>query len=355
MTHIWLRAWLLGAAARVVAGTLISVCAFAPAAAQMKQNWMYASSVPVHAQKPAFPVPEKPIRVVVAEAAGSAADLQARAVAPRLAELLSVPVEIDNRPGGGTLIAAQEVLNALPDGHTLFYASTVTLAQAPHVLSGATFDPMNDFAPLTTSTRSAMLLLGSKAVAASNLAELAAFAKAQRDPLKYGSTGVGSAAHILGANLALASGVTLQHVVCANPAACLDDLAAGRIQLAFAAAPEGVRLARAGQVRLLAAAAPQRSPLAQDVPTLQEQGLRGIDAAAFYAWYAPGGVRPETVVTLHAALAAALQQAPVQAAIKAGGYSVESSTPQELTAQLKGAYDAWGELVRRAGVARQAP
>ena len=319
----------------------------------MKQNWMYASSVPAHAQKAAFPIKDKAIRVVVADPPGSTADVQARAVAPKMAELLGVPVEIDNRPGAGTLIGAQEVLNSLPDGHTLFYGASSTMAQAPHVLNAATFDPLNDFAPITVGAKGSLMLLVGKVVPVTNVAELIAYAKANPGQLRYASSGVGTSSHILGAGFAMNSGIEMVHVPYPGNADYVDDLASGRIQFAFDAAPAAIRAARSGRAKLLAVAAPLRSRFQPDLPTLNEQGVSDIDIGAFFAWYAPGGVKPEAVATLHAAISRSLQQASVQALFNTEAYAAESSTPQELTAMVKAAYDAWGELVRRVGIPKQ--
>ena len=347
---------LLAALAPVVCAAAVGLAcpwSCAPAQAQMKQNWMYASSVPVHEQKPAFPVKEKAIRIVLAEPAGSAADAQARAVAPQLAALLGVPVEVDNRPEGGPLRAAQDVLNSLPDGHTLLYAASATLAQAPHLLHAASFDPLNDFAPVTVSARDPLMLLVGRAVAVSNVAELIAYGRAHPGQLRLASMGVGSAAHLLGVTLAANTGIDVVHVPCRNAADCIDALASGRAQLVVDTAPVVLRAVQSGQARVLAVAASQRSPFQPGVPTFKEQGVNDLDISGFFAWYAPGGVQPATAASLHSAVSQALQQASVQAAFEASAYRAESSTPQELTAWVKGAYDAWGGLVRRAGVAKQ--
>lgn len=347
---------LVAAVVRVACAVAIGLAgpwAGAPAQAQMKQNWMYASSVPAHEQKPAFPVKDKAIRIVVADPAGNAADAQARAVAPQLAALLGVPVEVDNRPGGGSLLAAQEVLNSLPDGHTLFYAASATLAQTPHVLNTASFDPLNDFAPITVSAPDPLMLLVGWAVPARSVAELIAYGRAHPGQLKFASVGVGSLAHLLGATLAANTGVDLVHVPCASNADCIDALASGRVQLAFDTAPAALRAVQSGQARVLAVAAPQRSPFQPGVPTFKEQGVNDLEVSGFFAWVAPGGVRPETAASLHSAISKSLQHASVQAAFETGAYRAESSTPQELTARLKGAYDAWGGLVRRAGIPKQ--
>ena len=340
-------------AAWAAAALLASVGTVTRAQAQMKQNWMYASSVPPHAQKPAFPIKDKAIRVVLAFPPGSTADAQARAVAPKMAELLGVPVEIDNRPGGGPLFAAQEVLNSLPDGHTLLYSAASTMTLAPHVLNAATFDPLNDFAQISVGARSPLMLLASADLPVGNVAELIAYGKANPGKLRYASAGVGSASHILATTFAMNTGIAMIHVPSAAGADCSAELAGGRVQLAFDAAPAAVQFAKSGRARLLAVAAPTRSPFLPDLPTFGEQGVNDIDVIGFLGWYAPGGVKPEAVAALQVAIAESLKQASVQELFNAQAQTAESSTPQELTAMVKGAYDAWGNLVKRIGIPRQ--
>lgn len=340
-------------AARLAAAMLVMLGMSVPAQAQMKQNWMYASSVPVHEQKPAFPIKDKAIRIVLGVAPGSDADAQARAVSPRLAELLGVPVQVENRPGAGGLSAVQEVLNSMSDGHTLFYSASSTLAQAPHLLNAATFDPLNDFTQISVGATSPPMLLVSKSLPVNNVSELIAYAKAHPARLGYASEGNGSTSHLLAEALALHAGVVMQHQTCGDAQGCTADLDAGRVQFMFASAPVAIQAVRAGKAKVLGVAAPQRSPFQPSVPTFSEQGVSGIDVGAFYAWYAPRDVKIEAVAKLNAALAEALRLTSVQEVFNAQAQRAESSTPQELTAMLKGAYDAWGDLIKRVGIAKQ--
>ena len=145
-----------------------------------------------------FPIKGKPIRVIVAFPPGIGVDAQARAVTPKLAELLGVPVIIDNRPGGGTLLAATEVLKSAPDGHTIFYSASSTMAQIPHTLVAATFDPMRDFTPISIGAKGPLVLVASTSIAVNDVKELIAWGKANPGKLSYASFGVGTSSHIFG-------------------------------------------------------------------------------------------------------------------------------------------------------------
>jgi tripartite-type tricarboxylate transporter receptor subunit TctC len=325
------------------------------------KNWLAAAATAVSAAMLAsgiataqeFPVKGKAIRVVIAFPAGIGVDAQARAVIPKLSEILGVPVVIDNRPGAGTLIAAQEVIKSAPDGHTIFYSASSTMAQIPHTLSAATFDPFKDFTPITMGARGPLALVVNNALGVKNMAELIAYGKANQGKLSYGSFGIGTSAHIFGDVFARNTGLQLTHVPYRGSADLTADLQENRIQMAFDAAPSAINNAKTGKVRLFAVAAPSRWPFLPDVPTFAEQGVKDIDIVSFLGWYGPAGMSPDVVRKLNAALVTAIGQTSVKENYALGAYTAESSTPQELGTVTKQAYDAWGGLVKRAGIAKQ--
>ncbi len=300
-----------------------------------------------------FPIKGKAIRVVVAFPAGIGVDAQARAVTPKLSELLGVPVVIDNRPGAGTLIAAQEVLKSAPDGHTIFYSASSTMAQIPHTLTAATFDPMKEFTPITMGARGPLALVVNNALGVKDVKELIAYGKANPGKLSFGSFGIGTSAHIFGDVFAKNSGIELTHVPYRGSADLSADLQENRIQMAFDAAPSAINNAKSGKVKLFAVAAPSRWPFLPDVPTFAEQGVKDIDIVSFLGWYGPAGMSPDVVRKLNAALATAIGQTSVKENYALGAYTAESSSPQELAAVTRQAFDAWGALVKRAGIQKQ--
>lgn len=305
------------------------------------------------AQAQEFPVRGKAIRVIVAFPAGIGVDAQARAVIPKLSEILGVPVVIDNRPGAGTLIAAQEVLKSAPDGHTIFYSASSTMAQIPHTLTAATFDPMKDFTPLTMGARGPLALVVNNALGVKDVKELIAYGKANPGKLSFGSFGIGTSAHIFGDVFAKNTGVALTHVPYRGSADLTADLQENRIQMAFDAAPSAINNAKTGKVKLFAVAAPSRWPFLPEVPTFAEQGVQDIDIVSFLGWYGPAGMSPDVVRKLNAALTTAIGQTSVKENYALGAYTAESSSPQELATVTKQAFDAWGALVKRAGIQKQ--
>ena len=291
--------------------------------------------------------------MIVAFPPGIGVDAQARAVTPKLAEILGVPVVVENKPGGGTLLAAQEVLKSPPDGHTIFYSASSTMAQNPHTLLAATFDPMRDFTPLSMGAKGPLVLIVNNQLGVSTAGELVAYAKANPGKLSYASFGTGTSSHIFGQVFARNTGIDMVHVPYKGGADLAADLIENRVQLAFDAAPAAIQNAKSGKTKIIGVGAPARSPFLPNVPTLVEQGVPGLDITSFLGWFGPAKMPPETVRKLNAALKEAIAQPAVRDFYAQGAYTAESSSPEELAAAVKSAYDAWGALVRQAGIPKQ--
>lgn len=300
-----------------------------------------------------FPIKGKPVRVIVAFPPGVGVDAQARAVTPKLAEILGVPVVIENKPGGGTLLAASEVMKSAPDGHTLFYSASSTMAQNPHTLLAATFDPMKDFTPITMGAKGPLVIIVNSALGVNNVPELIAYGKKNPGKLSYASFGTGTSSHIFGQVFAKNTGLEMEHIPYKGGADLAADLIEGRVQMAFDAAPAAINNAKSGKAKIIAVAAPQRSPFLPGVPTVLEQGVKDLDITSFLGWFGPGKMNPEVVKKLNAALAQAIAQPSVKDFYNLGAYTAESSTPEQLAAEVKTAYDAWGRLVKQAGIQKQ--
>jgi tripartite-type tricarboxylate transporter receptor subunit TctC len=300
-----------------------------------------------------FPIKGKPVRVIVAFPAGAGVDAQARAVQPKLSELLGVPVVIENRPGGGTLLAAQEVMKSPPDGHTIFYSASSTMAQNPHTLLAATYDPITQFTPISLGARGPLVLIVNKATGFKNVKDVVAYGRANPGKLSYASFGTGTSAHIFGQVFARNNGIEMEHIPYKGGADLAADLIEGRVQMAFDAAPAAIQNEKTGRTQIIAVAAPTRNPFLPNVPTMSEQGVKDIDIVSFLGWFGPGKMAPQTVQKLNAALTQAIAQPQVQEFYKTGAYTAESSTPEALAADVKTAYDAWGRLVKAAGIQKQ--
>ncbi len=313
-----------------------------------------AATLPViaHAQA-TFPQPGKPVRVIVAFPPGIGVDAQARAVTPKLAEILGVPVVIENKPGGGTLLAAQEVLRSAPDGHTIFYSASSTMAQVPHTLKAANFDPMTDFTPITIGAKGPLVVVVNAQLPVKDAKELVAYAKANPGKVSYASFGTGTSAHIFGETFKANTGIQMEHIPYKGGADLAGDLLEGRVQVAFDAAPAAIQNSKTGKARIIAVAAPTRSPFLPDVPTLLEQGVNDVDITSFLGWFGPKGMSPDVVAKLNAALRQAIAQPSVQDFFKTGAYTAEASSPEELAREVKDSHARWGALVKKIGLEKQ--
>jgi tripartite-type tricarboxylate transporter receptor subunit TctC len=300
-----------------------------------------------------FPVKGKPIRVIVAFPPGGGADSQARAVAKELGTVLDASTVVENRPGAGTLLAANEVIRAAPDGYTIFYSASSTFAQNPHTMAGATYDPVKDFTPISLGARGPLVLVVSTAIGVNNVQELVAYGKKNPGQLSYGSFGTGTSSHVFGQVLMAQLGLEGTHIPYKGGAELAVDLIGGRLPMAFDAAPAAINHAKTGKAKLIAVGAPQRSPFLPGVPTLAEQGVKGLDLTSWLGWFGPAGMPAPVVAKLNAALAKAIATPSVQEFYKTGAYTAESSTPEALAAEVKSSYERWGTLIKQAGITKQ--
>jgi tripartite-type tricarboxylate transporter receptor subunit TctC len=295
----------------------------------------------------------KPLRILVGFAPGGGTDIQARIVAPKIADALGVPVIVENKPGASTMVAAAEVARAAPDGHTLLYTFNGTFAQNPFTQASIPYDSFRDFTPVSLGARGSQILVLHVSVPATNLRELVDWGRAHPGSLNIASFGAGTSSAIFAELLMRQSGVPMTHVPYKGTGDAVKDLLAGRVQLMFDAGQTAVQNASTGKLRMLGIVAPVRSPFLPDVPTLDEQGFRGIDLVGWLGFYGPAHLPPETVRTLNSAIVKALAHPEVKEAFAKGVYEAVSSSPEELAALTRDAYDQWGKIIRELGIKPQ--
>ena len=298
-------------------------------------------AAPLLAAAADFPIPNKPIRIVVGFPAGGGTDLQARTVAQHLAPLLGVPVIVDNRPGAGTMLGAMEVVRSAPDGHTLMYTPASTLSQLPHTLATVKYDTFKDFTPVAQGALGPLVLVVHKSVPATNVKELVAHAKAHAGQLNYVSQGVGTPAHIFGQMFARQAGIDIVHVPYKGANDVAKDFLAGRVHLQFASSSAAVALARSGEVRMIAAVAPRRSALFPDLPTMSEQGISGVDIESWIGFVGPAGLEPKTTARLAEAIAQVLAMPKVRDDFRSGGVDAVWLGPQDFARAIRESYQLW--------------
>jgi tripartite-type tricarboxylate transporter receptor subunit TctC len=298
----------------------------------------------------AFPQPGKPIRVLVGFAAGGGTDIQARIFAPRLGEALGANVVVENKPGASTSIAAAEVARAAPDGHTLLYSFNGAFAQVPFTLAGGVpYDPVKDFTPLSLGSRGSQILVLHTSIPATNVRELLAWAKDNPGQLNIASFGTGTSSHLFAEMFMRQSGVQMVHVPYKGTGDAVKDLLAGRVQVMFDAGTSAIQNAATGRLRMIGVVGEKRSPFTPQVPTLTEQGIKGIDLVGWLGFFGPAGLPPEITRKLNAALVKAINDPDARAAIEKGGYESVSSSPEELGAMVKRDIDRWGRIIKDIG------
>lgn len=333
----------------------MSATASSRAARRRALAWLGALlAVPAVAAEPSsFPAKGRTLRIVLGLAPGGASDAQARFVAQKLAELMGITVIVENRPGASFILATEEVIRAAPDGYTLMYAPSTVVAQNPHTLAQVRYDPFKDLTPISLGARGPLILTVHSSVPATTVQALIAHIKAHPNELSYASFGTGSSSHVYGEIFARQAGLDVVHVPYKGGSDAAKDFLAGRIHFYFDAAPNAIQHSATGKVRMLAVAAPARSPMLPDLPTMTEQGVRGVDMASWLAFYGPPGMPAPVVDTLNRALSQVLALPATRAFFRRGAYEAEASTPQQLAALTRQTYDEWGVVIRDLGLGKQ--
>lgn len=313
--------------------------------------WMLAA-VPV-ARAADFPVPNKPIKLIVGFPAGGGTDLQARTVAQYLAPILGVPVIVENRPGAGTMLAATEVARSAADGHTLLYTPSSTLSLLPHTLATVKYDAFKDFTPVAQGALGPLVLVVHKSVPGQGVKDLVAYAKAHPGKLNYVSQGVGTPAHIFGQVFAKQAGIDIVHVPYKGANDVAKDFVAGRVHLQFASSSAAVALAKTGEVRMIAAVAPARSALFPDLATMSEQGISGVDIGSWIGFVGPAGIEAKTTARLSDAIAQVLAMPKVRDEFRAGGVEAQWLDPQDFAAAIRESYQRWERAMTAIGYVKE--
>ena len=293
--------------------------------------------------------PAKSIRLVAPFPAGGPVDAVARTLAPRLGELLGQPVVIDNRAGGGTVIGTEIVARAAADGHTCLII-TSAIAINPAVIRRMPYDAQRDLAAVTRISSSPFILITHPAVPARNAAELIQLARARPGELLFASSGIGGANHLSGVQFNLAAGINTVHVPYKGTAPLLTDLVAGQTQFNFSNPLGSMPLVRAGKLKVLGVAAQKRMEFAPEIPTISESGLPGFETGVWFAFFTTGGTPRDIVLRLNTELTRTLATPDVRQKITAGGALVNASTPEDLSAYLRGEMQKWAQVVKAAGV-----
>jgi tripartite-type tricarboxylate transporter receptor subunit TctC len=297
--------------------------------------------------------PERTITLVNPYAAGGPADLLARTVADGMSDALGRPVVVENRPGAGTAIGARAVVQAKPDGYTLFIGGSPSHVITPALMKDANYDGIKGFTPIATVADVPNVLVVPPGRPYKSVKELVAAAKGADGKMTFASIGVGSIPQFLGVLLQLRAGVKLVEVPYRGGQPAAVDLLGGRVDLAFLNAPAVVSQVQAGQLRALAVAAAARIKSLPDTPSMPEAGYPDVTMSTWYGISAPAGTPREIVGKLHAAIAKTLGMPKTREKIESQGAQIFLKSPEEYAAYLQADTKLMLELIKAANMTAQ--
>lgn len=302
------------------------------------------ASAPAFAQS----YPTKPIRFVVPFAAGSATDTLARVLGQNVSTQLGQPVVVENVPGANGQIAASQVARAAPDGYTVLITSNSTHASNQALVKKLSYDHVKDFEPITKLGSITLALVVNPSLPVNSTQELIAYAKANPGKLSFGA---GSTSSRLAVEmLKTAAGIDLLYVPYKSNPQAVSDLLGGQVQVMFADISTTLPSARAGKLKALGVSSAERSPLAPDLPTMREAGLKAYELTAWFAAFAPAKTPKDVVDVLNKAMVKAMGEKSVTDALLAAGVEPSSSTPAELAAFVDTETVKWAKITKDAGI-----
>lgn len=305
-------------------------------------------SSPTHAQS-IDDYPNRPIKLVVGFPAGASGDLLSRAVGARLSQTVGQPIVIENRPGASSSIAAEAAARAPKDGYTLFLGTVANVVNAA-ITPNLAFDFAKDFAPIGLAATVPVMLVVHPSINVSSFKELIALAKSKPGEILYASSGVATTPHLAGALLNAQAGIEMRHVPYQGAPPAVTDLIAGRTQVMFSSAATVWPHVQAGKLKALAWAAPKRSVIAPDLPTVAELGMPDLDASIWFGLMAPLDTPQPIVARLGRELNAALKSSELLDALAKQGYEPLGGTPDDFTRTIATEMKKWKAAAELAGV-----
>jgi tripartite-type tricarboxylate transporter receptor subunit TctC len=294
--------------------------------------------------------PSKPVRVIVNVAPGGVADVTMRVLGVRLTETTGQPFVVENRAGGDGYIGFEAVARSDPDGYTLVYSPGSSMMIAPHIVKRPDLDPTRVLVPIVPTGRVSLYVITHPNVPVNNFAEFMAYVRANPGKLNYGTPGNGTSPHIATEVFNREANVKLNHVPYKGAGPALKDLLGGVIEVMFDPGP-GIAQARSGKVKMIAIAGPKRHPDFPDVPTLEENGIRGVDGGPYFGFYGPVGMPREAIDRLNREVIKVMQEAVVLDRFKALAVDLaEPMTPQEFAAYVRSQHERYSKLVPTLGI-----
>jgi tripartite-type tricarboxylate transporter receptor subunit TctC len=321
-----------------------------PAYAGMTRALAFAGMTLFFAATNAFAqsYPTKPIKIVVPFTPGGFNDTLGRTIANHLQAVWGQTVVVDNKPGGNTTIGTDAVAKAAPDGYTLLIIG-FPFPVTPLLMKDVPYDVLKDFTPIIIAAGTPNLLVVNPSVPAKSVRELIAIAKAQPGSINYASTGSGTSNHISMELFKLMTGTNITHVPYKGSGPAVTDLLGGQVQVMFDNVPNVLQHVKAGKLRALGVTGLKRSPLAPDIPTVDESGVPGFEVSVFFGLAAPAGTPREIVDKLNAEVTKMLALPDVKQRFLAQGVETVGTTPAEAAEYVRGQRAKWAKVVAESG------
>jgi len=294
--------------------------------------------------------PERPVKVIVSQAAGGAPDIVCRLITDRLAHALGQQIVVDNRPGSANIVGAQAAARAAPDGYTMFFATAAALVTNPHTFKSLPYDPAKDFVPVAMIAKGPFLVLAHPGVPAKNLSELMAYERAHRGKLAFATDGEGNFSGMAAAWLNSLMGTRILAVPYASMPQGVQDTLAGRTQLVILAIPAAAPFVRRGELRPLAQTSTQRVPGYEEVPPVAET-FAGFELIGWFALVAPAGTPAEPLRRMNREVDRILREPELSRRLAAlGFFSDGAGTPESTRLFIRGELATWARVVKEIGL-----
>jgi tripartite-type tricarboxylate transporter receptor subunit TctC len=292
--------------------------------------------------------PERPIRLISVGAPGGTPDILSRRIGAALTVVFKKQIVVDNRAGGGGIIAAEMTAKAPPDGYTLYmtyHQHTVNASLVPNL----PYRPVDDYTPVTQITAAALVLVVNPSAPVSNMREFIEWTKKLSGPLSFGSAGNGSGGHLAGELYKGMTGIKAQHIPYKSSSAALIDLVAGQYQFNFTGMQTAQAFLRSGRLKAVAVTSLKRTSAMPDVPTVHESGLPGFEIVGWYGLLAPAGLPKPILHRLNTEIVRIVEQPAFREGVAADGAEVVTSTPEQFRAFLIADVAKWAKLLKESG------
>ena len=293
--------------------------------------------------------PNKAITMIVPFSAGGTTDILARIVGQALGQELGETIIIENKPGAGGNIGAQQASRAKADGYTLFMGTVGTHAINQSLYKNLPYDPIKSFAPLSRVANVPNLLVAHPSRPYKTVQEMITYAKAHPGDVTYGSPGSGASPHVSGALFQSMTGAEITHIPYKGSAPAISDLLGNQIAVMFDNMPSAIQHVRSGKLRPIAVTSAQRSPELPDVPTIAEAGVPGYEAMSWFGLWTVAGTPQPILDKLHASLSKVLKDPAVVKKIGDQGGSITIDPPAQFEAFIRGEAAKWGKVVKESG------